>query len=230
MLPLGLRNRLAELILDAFDDDDARRTLEALAAFCQPGDGIVGAAAASRLVGLGWFDVVGAERVRLRGAHRQHGQALCGRAMAALDAIRRAPTGGAPLTLFRRLERAARLADAGLYFEVHELLEPAWLASCEDLERVALQGLIQVAVALNHATCGNREGAISLLGEGLAKLAAARGALPLDTATWEAALAAALTALREGAALPTLFPWPRPVADVTDPRAGSTERRGSETN
>jgi len=208
MLPLGLRNRLAELILDAFDDDDARRTLEALAMGCGQDAGVVGAAAASRLVGLGWFDSLGPDRVRMRGSYRPYREALGRRVTAALDAVRQVGPGAEPAAPLGRLDRAARLADAGLYFEVHELLEPAWLVA-EGSERVALQGLIQVAVALQHLANDNGEGATSLLGEGLAKLAAAPGALPIETTRWEATLGAVLIALREEAPLPALPPWPR---------------------
>jgi hypothetical protein len=60
------------------------------------------------------------------------------------------------------LERAAALANHGLFFEVHELLEPVWFRASEPA-RTALQGLIQVAVAFHHLENGNLEGARSLL-------------------------------------------------------------------
>jgi hypothetical protein len=112
-------------------------------------------------------------------------------------------------TLTGLLGRAALLADAGLYFEVHELLEPRWLRA-EGGERVALQGLIQVAVALHHAESGNGRGAISLLEDGLAKLEASAPALTLDTAAWTATLARLLAAWREGATPPPTPRWPAP--------------------
>ncbi|MGH7320958.1 MAG: DUF309 domain-containing protein, partial [Candidatus Rokuibacteriota bacterium] len=168
MLPLGLRNRLAELILDAFDEPESRRTIEALAVYCESVDGRIGAHAASRLAGLGWFAFEG-ECVRLLGGQFAHRGAICRRAAAALDALRRVPAFPDEESLHGLLGRAALLADAGLYFEVHELLEPAWMRA-SDPERIALQALIQIAVALHHAENGNREGAVSLLTEGLAKL------------------------------------------------------------
>ncbi|MBI3457023.1 MAG: DUF309 domain-containing protein [Candidatus Rokubacteria bacterium] len=208
-LPLGLRNRLAELILDAFDDRGARRTLEALAAFCRSMQGQVGAEAAARLTALGWFEAAGPDRVGLLGAHRAHVDALCRRTAAAVAMLgsRPAPPGGESLAGL--LARAALLADAGLYFEVHELLEPAWMRA-EGAERVALQGLIQIAVAFHHASSGNREGAISLMSEGLAKLGAAGSVLPLDTAAWTRALAGRLAAWREESPPPPGPDWPRP--------------------
>ncbi len=64
---------------------------------------------------------------------------------------------------------AARLFDAALFFEVHELLEPHWLVARGET-REALQGLIQIAVAWQHLANGNVAGARSLLTEGAARL------------------------------------------------------------
>lgn len=91
---------------------------------------------------------------------------------------------GAPLTppadVPAALAAAARLFDAGLFFEVHELLEPHWFRATGP-EREALQGLIQVAVGFQHLVNGNRRGGFALLHEGAAKVAAGRlGGLPLD--------------------------------------------------
>ena len=79
----------------------------------------------------------------------------------------------------RLLDRAAALANHGLFFEVHELLEPVWFRATEPA-RTALQGLIQIAVGFHHLENGNREGARSLLVLGLAKTADAGAILPLD--------------------------------------------------
>jgi hypothetical protein len=107
------------------------------------------------------------------------------------------------------LERAAALARHGLFFEVHELLEPVWFRAPEPT-RTALQGLIQVAVAFHHLENGNREGARSLLVLGVAKVAEAGAALPLDTRGWLSELRETLTTLADGGS-PTVAPrWPRP--------------------
>jgi hypothetical protein len=206
-LPLGLRNRLAELILDAFDSTEARATLEALAQACDRE--VVEPGAATRLGGLGWFDPAGGGRVRLRGAYEAHREVLCRRAAAALRVLERGGTAREGATLAAALDRAARLADAGLFFEVHELLEPAWLRS-DGVERLGLQGLIQVAVGFHHAAHGNREGALSLLGEGIVKVRAAGAAVPLDTAAWLDRLETVLTAWRTGSPEPAPGPWPTP--------------------
>jgi hypothetical protein len=121
------------------------------------------------------------------------------------------------------LDRAARLADAGLFFEVHELLEPRWMRA-EGEARLGLQGLIQVAVALHHAEHGNRAGAVSLLGEGLAKLEAGAGALPLPLATWLPRLRDLLAAWRTGAPPPPPPPWPSPPARGSEALRGASAR------
>jgi hypothetical protein len=207
-LPLGLRNRLAELILDGFDDPGARETVAALAAFCASPDADLPAEAAERLRELDWFETAGPGRVRLRGAHRAHRDGLCRRAVAAGDMLRRGSV-PPPGTLAGILTRAARLGDAGLHFEVHELLEPAWLRA-EGAERIALQGMIQVAVALHHDAHGNRAGALSLLAEGLDKLAAAGAALPVDAHAWRRDLDAILAAWRANGPAPAPPRWPVP--------------------
>jgi len=134
-LPLELRNRLADLILDAFHDQQARRRLAAVS----PSDGDERAAEV-------------AERV--------------GRARRAL--------GDRPLdprdpSLPVALSQAAVLFDARLYFEVHERLEPYWLRA-SGADRLALQGVIQVAVGFHHLENGNAAGARALLHDGAAKL------------------------------------------------------------
>jgi len=198
-LPLGIRNRLAELILEAFDHDEARRAIEALAGYCA-GAEPVALAEESRtaLRALDWFDEVGGA-IRLKGAHRQHRQALCRRVEAARGLLGGGPEPGGP-PLQNALSRAGGLFNAGLYFEVHELLEPHWMRA-EGSERRALQGLIQVAVAFHHLDAGNREGATSLLEEGLAKLEGGERVLPLRLGEWRDALAGALARLRAGAAV-----------------------------
>lgn len=215
MLPLGVRNRLAELVVAAFDAPDARATLAAATALDQAPQGL-GPEEVARLEALGWLERGPGGEPRLPGALRPFRVALAARARAALVAVAGAPTAGAG----RRevvLERAARLADQGLYFEVHELLEPVWFRAAGS-ERVALQGLIQVAVALHHLAHGHREGALSLLAEGLGRLAAARGVLPMDTAAWEQGLAALRHAVAAGAPAPPAPPWPRPTPATQEAR------------
>jgi predicted metal-dependent hydrolase len=73
--------------------------------------------------------------------------------------------------LERALDDAALLFDAGLYFEVHEVLEPHWQQASGQM-REALQGLIQIAVGYQHLANGNVRGARSLLADGAARITA----------------------------------------------------------
>jgi hypothetical protein len=224
-LPLPLRNRLAELALGAFEPGEGRATLRALARACDPHGSAVDEADAGRLLALGWFERVAPDRVRLLGAFRAHGPGLAERASRAASAVGdwrdRAAGGIAPL-----LDRAAALASHGLFFEIHELLEPVWFRATEPV-RTALQGLIQVAVAFHHLETGNRDGARSLLALGLAKLGETGAALPLDTSGWLDDLRATLAALATGSAPPPSPSWPLPVsvACVSDLPKGGEEAR-----
>jgi hypothetical protein len=211
-LPLPLRNRLAELVLEAFEPGEPRATLLALARASGADGSEVDIADAERLLALGWFEWVAPGRVRLQGAYRAHGPSLADRCSRAASAVRdwrdQGTEGIAPL-----LDRAASLANHGLFFEVHELLEPVWFRAMEPM-RMALQGLIQIAVGFHHIENGNREGARSLLVLGVAKLAEAGEALPLDTRGWLDELRATLATLASGGT-PTRIPrWPRPVVSL----------------
>jgi hypothetical protein len=207
-LPLGLRNRLAELILDAFEDAEARATLAALTRACVEDGVAVDSTDADRLLRLGWFERVAPGRVKLVGAHRAHGRALGDRAGRAVSAVGGRPDGGRD-DLAGLLARATALANHGLFFEVHELLEPAWFRATGPV-RTALQGLIQIAVAFHHLENGNREGAVSLLEEGMAKMAGSGAALPLDANGWLDELQAALATLTAGRAPGVVPRWPNP--------------------
>jgi hypothetical protein len=214
-LPLPLRNRLAELVLEAFEPGEARETVLALARVSGTGGVEVDEAGAGRLLALGWFEPAAAGRVQLVSGYRAHGPSLADRAARAASIVRewrdwedRGAEGMA-----RLLERAAALASHGLFFEVHELLEPVWFRASEPA-RTALQGLIQVAVAFHHLGNGNREGARSLLVLGVAKVAEAGAILPLDVREWLAELRAALATLAAGGSPAAIPRWPRPRAPL----------------
>jgi uncharacterized protein len=63
---------------------------------------------------------------------------------------------------FERFSAGISLFNRGEFFDAHEVLEDVWRPSAEP-ERMFLQGLIQVAVALHHHSKGNIAGATSLL-------------------------------------------------------------------
>lgn len=168
-LPLRARNRLAEIILRALGEPDARRTLNALAA--------------GRLSTEEWL---GPETAA-------HDTLLRQRAGQAVRALRRLGPRPPDPTVAGALRAAAALFDAGLGFEVHELLEAHWTRAAGD-EREALQGLIQIAVGYQHLANGNLKGARALLDEGSARLAGRRLA-DLDLEPFARAVAASVPRL-----------------------------------
>lgn len=156
-LPLPARNRLAETIVQSLHDAEARRGLERLA---RGGE---------------------AERGWLGPDQRAQAKLLRLRAQRASEAVRTLPLGPAGAPLAETLEAAANLFDAGLGFEVHELLEPHWVRATGD-EREALQGLIQISVGYQHLANDNASGARALLEEGARRLAGRRlDDLPLES-------------------------------------------------
>jgi hypothetical protein len=184
-IPLGPRNRLAELIVNAIHDVTARTELEEIAA--------------SSTAPTGWL----AEN------ETGHAAALIARARAAWCALERESLRPRERTLEDTLEVAAALFDSGLGFEVHELLEPYW-AAASGSEREALQGLIQIAVGYQHLANGNVAGAGSLLDEGSKRLAVGTLAT-LDLAAFARAVRADLTGgfpagLRSASLAPPHFP------------------------
>jgi len=187
-LPLQLRNRLAATILEAVDDVQARRALARLAE---------------------------APDAWLAADERPWAALLAARARRASEALAaHRPSGKRGLDA--ALTAAATLYEAGLHFEVHELLEPHWMAASGET-REALQGVIQAAVGWQHLANDNVAGARSLLTEGAARLYGRRlGGRDFDA--FARATAEAVTRLP--AATPPPFPapapCPAPVSDATD--------------
>jgi len=163
-LPRRPRDLLAELILEALHDADARRALGQIADGRSP-------------LSRGWIGRDGGEPAR----------ALRDRAECAAAAVASRPVGRRGSHLRGVLADAAALFDAGLYFEVHDLLEPRWMAA-RGADRALLQGLIQIAVGYQHRANGNLKGARLLLEEGSAKISNGRlGILdlaPFGGAVW----------------------------------------------
>jgi predicted metal-dependent hydrolase len=199
--PPRLRDRLAETILDALGDPRARRRL-------------------ARVHDAGW----------LRDARPEHVALVRARARRARRALRGRPPLPAGAALADVLEAARTLFDAGLYFEVHELLEPRW-SHATGAERRAWQGLIQVAVGFQHHANGNLAGARSLLAGGSARLRAGRLA-GLDLASFADAVSSAVARIdASGAgAVPTFPIIPRGAerpARVAANRPGKEDERGA---
>lgn len=166
-LPLPLRDRLADLVLDALHDRDARRGLEALAAVCTDPRAL-DATAPPAAFPAELFDR-GPDGWRIKSSYREHAAPFAERATRAAHALADRPLAPADPPLETVLDQAAALFAAGLYFEVHEILEPHWMRA-EGATRQALQGLIQAAVGYQHLANGNLGGARALLHDGAAKL------------------------------------------------------------
>ena len=166
-LPLPLRNRLADLILESVHDGAAREGLAAVAAVCDDPRAVEASALPPR------FPADLFERsphgLAVRSGYAAHAREFCARARAGWGVLRARPLDPADAPLASVLAVAAALFDAGLFFEVHELLEPHWFRA-EGIERERLQGLIQVAVGFQHLANGNLRGAVLLLHEGGARL------------------------------------------------------------
>ncbi len=177
-LPLPLRNRLAELILDAMHDPDAREGLASLAAVCADPGALEGGRMPERFPS-DLFER-GPRGLTVRSGFAAHARELEERARIGWDVVRGRTLATAELSRADALEAAAALFDAGLFFEVHELLEPHWFRAA-GAEREALQGLIQVAVGFQHLANSNRRGGLALLHDGAAKLVTGRlPGLPLE--------------------------------------------------
>lgn len=144
---LPVRNAVAEAILEALGG---------------PGGGVrLARARAALAAGEPPFaDVADADRA-----------AACARLDAATSALTtEAGRAGDTTPLGRALRHGSALFAAGLFFEVHEVLEEVWL-DLEGADRTFVQGLIQIAVGLHHLAHANVRGARALLGEGRAKTA-----------------------------------------------------------
>jgi hypothetical protein len=207
-LPLPLRNRLADLILDALHDGAARRGLEAVAAVCADPRALDPAAAPPAGFPAELFDRR-PDGWRIRAGFAPHAAAFGERAARAARALADRPVHAADPPLPVALEEAAALFDAGLYFETHEVLEPFWMRA-EGARREILQGLIQVAVGFQHLANGNLEGARALLREGAAKLARHDRRAGSATGAFAAQVTRGLDEIaRLGAEAPARFDWSR---------------------
>lgn len=202
-LPLPVRNRLAELILDALRERSARNVLEKLIRSCE------GEALMSDALPVGFpvefFDPRG-DRLALKAVYRRFHDEICERVQRAWAVVKDCPLSDHAPSLRQALSEAAALFDARLDFEVHELLEPFWIRA-EGQVKDALQGLIQVAVGYHHLANENVSGARMLLEEGSAKLLGQR-LEDLDLRTFALAVRRSLEAVTQlGTEASRKFDW-----------------------
>ena len=167
-LPLPLRNCLARLILDALHDVAARRALEAVAAVCAEPHALEGPGVLPEAFPREIFERRDGAW-RLKSGFKAHEGEFGERAERARRLLHLRPFDAEDPPLKVALVAAALLFHAHLYFEVHELLEPYWMRA-EGSARIALQGLIQVAVGFQHLANRNVSGALSLLHDGCGKV------------------------------------------------------------
>src|SRR6267378_4193265 len=121
-LPLPLRNRLADLILDALHDPQARQALEVVVAVCVESGGVPPAQPIPNAFPADLFEH--REGVwRLKGAWKAYEVEFAERAERARRMLRRCPFDPADPPLATALVSAALLFHAHLYFEVHKVLE-----------------------------------------------------------------------------------------------------------
>jgi hypothetical protein len=178
-LPLPLRNRLAELILDALHDPDARQALEAVVKVCIDPRALEAAGPLPDAFPENIFERRDGGW-QIKSGFKQHREEFVERAERARRLLHVRPFDPPDPSLGTALVAAALLFHAHLYFEVHELLEPYWLRA-EGSDREALQGLIQVAVGFAHLANGNVAGARALLHDGCARvLERSLEGVPLD--------------------------------------------------
>jgi uncharacterized protein len=173
----ALRNALAALILAALADPRERIMLDVLAGVLAEDRATGDTAWRARLAALGPVDREGAAGAPGAGLRRDlagEREGLAARVSDARALVERYWQGGAPPRdrLERALVQAALLFERGLFFEVHEVLEPVWRELAGSGRR-SVQGLIQVAVGLHHLRHGNPAGARAQLAAGRAKLAPA---------------------------------------------------------
>jgi len=97
-----------------------------------------------------------------------------------------------------RFNDGVEFFNTGHFFDAHEAWEDVWRESAE-LERQWLQGLVQAAVALHHASRGNRIGAASVLARAVGNLEGSPQRLRgIDVRQVQNDLAKVLAELEEG--------------------------------
>jgi hypothetical protein len=177
-LPLAARDAVAGLLLEhlARSESEAAPLADA-AALLDLEDGAQGACATEAARALAHAGIV----ALVPGG--PPGRATVRRVAAAWDGevrdrlrryasvLARVPRGS---DLATRRAQADAMLRAGLFFEVHEVLEPAWRRAA-GAERLVLQGVIQAAVAWHHWQRGNARAAARLASAACAKL---EGPLP----------------------------------------------------
>jgi len=188
-MKITTRDLLAELLVRALEDRHAAAALRCLAAYgeavkktppAMPVDRFLSPAPAAereqalqllRQNPLLTWDLRGRSgRVTLAPAFAAEGAEVIGKLRRYGAALAEwLPDETAP-PLTNALRKGMLLFNHRLFFEVHEVLEAQWVNE-SGAERRFLQGLIQIAVAFYHLENHNLRGALSLLHDGVEKIA-----------------------------------------------------------
>jgi hypothetical protein len=200
-LSLAARDALVHLLLDDLATPGAAGVVACARALV---DGEDAAALDQRLVAAATGALRAASALSAAARHEPGATAAARVRLAAYAELLAVTTRGD--TLPARLEQARRMFARGLFFEVHEVLEPPWRDAAGS-ERTILQGVIQAAVAWHHARRHNDGGARRLASAALDKLGAAPDRwLGFPVRALRSSLRAFLDGTSHGAA-PPLLAW-----------------------
>ena len=199
------RDALAAVILEAFERPDAIGLLDDLTAVLVGAGTVPARGRAARLASSVALVQVGEAGALLPAAGVAPGPLVerlrCARQALATDRTRPRPFPGA-------LGVAAVLLAAGLFFEVHEVLEREWQTLTGERRRF-YQGVIQLVVALHHLVHENAGSAVRLFASAREKLGPLEPAFEgVDTSVLLAGSAAWDQAARAGAGWPEALPLP----------------------
>lgn len=213
---IATRNLLAEMMLEALDDQIAAQTVHCLAAYCHAINKTPPALAVDRFLQavreeereavlaklqtnplLSW-DLRGrAGRVMLSLSFSVEWATVADRLVRFSAALSDWSTTEGEAALPNALGKGILLFKHHLFFEVHEVLEAQWSRETGDAKQF-LQGIIQIAVAFHHLENQNLRGALSLLHDGIEKIAPYRPAfLGVELAEFLRSLEECRTELRQ---------------------------------
>ncbi len=187
-MKIATRDLLAELLVEALEDQGAAAALRCLAAYCQevkktppamPVDRFLSPApeaerenalALLKKHPLLLWDLHGRSgRVTLASAFTTERAEVVTKLLQYGAALAEwVPDEAAP-AIIHALRKGVLLFNHHLFFEVHEVLEAQWVKETGEEKRF-VQGLIQIAVAFYHLSNHNLRGTLALLHDGVEKV------------------------------------------------------------
>lgn len=213
---IATRNLLAEMMLEALDDQVAAQAMHCLAAYCHSIRETPPAMAVDLFLQpvredereavlvklqtnplLSW-DLRGrAGRITFSPSFSVEWATVADRLVRFSAALNDWSTREGEAALPKVVRKSILLFNHHLFFEVHEVLETQWSRETGDAKHF-LQGVIQIAVAFYHLENHNLRGALSLLHDGIEKIAPYRPAfLGVELAEFLRSLEECRTELRQ---------------------------------